>query len=101
VNRAVSDREEARKLLYREAALRFDAFFADTTCVKANIHFPVDWVLFRDATRTLIKAIQLIRSHGLRHRIRDPKYFITVTHETHRIPRKQVLSVAGKLLGRD
>jgi hypothetical protein len=81
VNRAVSDREETRKLLYRETALRFDEVFADTTCVKANIHFPVDWVLFRDATRTLIKAILLIRSHGLRHRIRDPKYFITAMNK--------------------
>src|SRR5208283_3411063 len=25
--------------------LDLDAWFADTTCLKANIHFPVDWVL--------------------------------------------------------
>lgn len=81
VNRAVATKEGAEKLLYQETALRFDEVFADTTCVKANIHFPVDWVLFRDATRTLIKAIMLIRSHGLRHRIRDPKYFITAMNK--------------------
>ena len=70
LNRAVADKEGAEKLLYQETALRFDEIFADTTCVKANIHFPVDWVLFRDAVRTLMKAILMIRSHGLRHRIR-------------------------------
>jgi len=61
VNRAVADPLGAQRLLYREAALRFDQIFADTTCVKSNIHFPVDWVLLRDATRTLIKAVLLIR----------------------------------------
>ncbi len=48
----------------------------DTTCVKANIHFPVDWVLLRDATRTLMKATAVIRKHGLRHRMSSPKGFI-------------------------
>lgn len=81
LNRAVADKEGAEQLLYRETALRFDEIFADTTCVKANIHFPVDWVLFRDATRTLIKAIMLIRCHGLRHRIQDPKHFITAMNK--------------------
>lgn len=81
INRAVSEREGAEKLLYRQSALRFDEIFADTTCVEANIHFPVDWVLFRDATRTLMKAVILIRSHGLRHRIRDPNHFITAMNK--------------------
>lgn len=81
LNRSVGDKEGAEKLLYQETAVRFDEIFADTTCVQANIHFPVDWVLFRDAARTLLKAIMLIRSHGLRHRIRDPKYFITAMNK--------------------
>jgi hypothetical protein len=81
LNRAVAEKEGADRLLYRETELRFDEIFADTTCVKANIHFPVDWVLFRDAARTLMKAVMLIRSHGLRHRIRDPKYFITAMNK--------------------
>lgn len=76
LNKAVSDRHGAEELLYRETALRFDEIFADTTCVKANIHFPVDWVLLRDACRTLIKAIMLIREHGLRHRIGAPEQFL-------------------------
>lgn len=27
-------------------------YFVDTTCLEANIHFPADWTLLRDATRT-------------------------------------------------
>ncbi len=63
-------------MLYRETALRIDQIFADSTCVKANIHFPVDWVLLRDATRTLVGAIVQIRKQGLRHRIGPPEKFI-------------------------
>ncbi len=76
INMAIADKEGAQKLLYRETALRFDEIFADTTCVKANIHFPVDWILLRDCARTLIKAIILIRSHGLKHRINKPEDFL-------------------------
>ena len=47
----------------------------DSFCLEANIHFPVDWVLLRDAARTLIKSIKCIRSHGLRHRIPAPEEF--------------------------
>ena len=56
--------------------LDLEACFLDTTCVKANIHFPVDWVLLRDATRTLMKAVQLIRDQGLKHRMEEPALFI-------------------------
>ena len=52
------------------------AYFADTTCVKANIHFPVDWVLLRDAARTLIKGTMVIRKHGLRRRMPAPGDFL-------------------------
>ena len=73
---AAADKMAAGQLLYRETALRFDEIFADSTCVKANIHFPVDWVLLRDATRTLVGAIVQIRKQGLRHRIGPPEKFI-------------------------
>lgn len=41
----------------------------DTTCLEANIHFPVDWVLLKDVSLTLLKAIRLIRDKGLKHRM--------------------------------
>jgi len=52
--------------------------YADTTCVQANIHYPVDWMLLRDATRTMMLACDLIRNAGLRHRMPcEPKEFIS------------------------
>jgi hypothetical protein len=49
--------------------ISFDDVYFDSTCLKAPIHFPVDWILLRDATRTLMKATVLIRRAGLRHRM--------------------------------
>jgi hypothetical protein len=49
----------------------------DSTCMKLNIHFPVDWVLLRDGVRTLTKAIECIRRHGLKSRIQTPSQFRT------------------------
>jgi len=45
-----------------------DAFF-DSTCVKTTMHFPTDWVLLRDAVRTLVKGTICIRKAGLKHRM--------------------------------
>jgi thioesterase domain-containing protein len=37
----------------------------DSTCLEANIHFPVDWMLLKDVGLTLLQAIRLIREEGL------------------------------------
>jgi hypothetical protein len=55
-----------------EVPIDLDRFFLDSTCVQANIHFPVDWTLLRDGAGTLLAAIILIRKHGLKHRIMEP-----------------------------
>jgi hypothetical protein len=68
--------DQAKRMRLAEA-VDLDACFLDTTCLQANIHYPVDWVLLRDATRTLMKAVQLIRARGLRHRMEEPALFIT------------------------
>ena len=58
--------------------IRFDDVYFDSTCIKADIHFPIDWVLLRDATRTLMKATVLIRKHGLNHRMpQEPWDFLS------------------------
>lgn len=57
-------------------ALNLEAYFLDTTCVKLHIHFPVDWVLLRDAARTLMKATILIRKRGLKVRMEEPAEFL-------------------------
>ena len=57
--------------------LELKMLWVDTTCIKANIHYPSDWVLLRDGTRTLIKSVIVIRKHGLKHRIGEPTEFIS------------------------
>lgn len=94
-----------------EEALDLGDYFLDSTCVKANIHFPTDWVLLGDATRTLMKATLLIRGAGLRGRMRPPEEFlrrmnrlsIDMTREARRAGskkgRKRVLRQMKRLVG--
>jgi hypothetical protein len=56
--------------------IELDTVFFDATCLETNIHFPVDWVLLRDATRTLVKAMLVIRKHGLCYRMPEPESFL-------------------------
>jgi IS5 family transposase len=49
----------------------------DSTCLSVNIHFPVDWVLMRDATCTLMNSVQLIRNQGLKQRMEEPSVFVS------------------------
>jgi hypothetical protein len=57
-------------------AIELESVWHDSTCLKTNIHFPVDWVLLCDAVRTLMKATRLIRAHGLKHRMPAPEQFL-------------------------
>ncbi len=63
--------------LHLESPLDLDLYFVDTTCLAANIHYPVDWVLLRDATTTLMQAVKLIRQQGLKQRMDPPEQFLT------------------------
>lgn len=68
--------EDGKQLLELASGLNLESYFLDTTCVKLNIHFPVDWVLLRDAARTLMKATILIRKRGLKVRMEEPEEFL-------------------------
>lgn len=58
--------------------INFDDLYFDSTCLKSDIHFPVDWVLLGDAARTLLKAIVVIRKHGLKNRMpQEPLAFLS------------------------
>ncbi len=46
--------------------------FLDTTCLKSDIHYPVDWIFIRDAARSLLAAIITIRNKGLKCRMAEP-----------------------------
>jgi len=77
VGQLLRNGEQQAPQLKLKTALDLDAYFVDTTCVKSNIHFPVDWILFRDATRTLMKSVRLIREQGLKHRMEAPEVFMS------------------------
>ena len=68
---------DGKQVLDLEEPLDLSTMFLDTTCVKANIHFPVDWVLLRDGVKSLMQSVELIRSHGLKSRMCEPQEFIT------------------------
>ena len=57
-------------------SIELETVWLDTTCLKTNIHFPVDWVLLGDAVRTLMKATRLIRTRGLKQRMESPEHFL-------------------------
>ena len=67
---------DGRQRIALQESLDLEAYFLDTTCVKLNMHFPVDWVLLRDAARTLLKATRLIRKRGLKVRMEEPETFL-------------------------
>lgn len=72
---AVIDPQKAA-CLGLEQELEVACAWVDATCLQACIHFPTDWVLLRDAVRTVIKSILTIRRHGLHHRIPAPESFL-------------------------
>jgi len=102
--------EKPRQLDLKEA-LDLEAYFLDSTCLKANIHFPSDWVLLRDGVRTLMKATRLVRKAGLRGRMQAPEEFlrrmnrlsIEMSQQARRAgrkkERKRVLRQMKKLVG--
>lgn len=68
----LSDPIKAAENVGLKEPVSYSSIFMDSTCVKANIHFPIDWVLLRDSVRSLILAIKSIRAQGLKHRITAP-----------------------------
>ncbi len=90
-------------------AMSFRDTFLDSTCIKANIHFPVDWVLLRDAARSLLSAMKTIRAQGLKHRMIEPvdlmkqmnRLCIAMTHtrrkKDSKKQRKKILRAMKKL----
>jgi hypothetical protein len=68
--------QEERESLELANEIELSQAWIDSTALKVNIHFPVDWVLLRDAVRTLMRAVTLIRKHGLKSRMNDPKAFM-------------------------
>jgi len=76
LNKAATQEIAGQNHLNLKDRISLSDYYVDATCVDANIHFPIDWVLLRDATRTLMKAIAIIRKNGLKNRMISPHEFI-------------------------
>ena len=63
------------------APVSLDTVWADSTCAATRIHYPVDWLLLRDAVRTLIQAIQVLRAEGVTHRMPEPTTFLRAINQ--------------------
>ena len=68
---SLADNKQATTIGLTES-INLKKIWTDSTCLKANIHFPVDWILLRDAARSLLAAIETIRAQGLKHRMTAP-----------------------------
>jgi hypothetical protein len=71
------------EILFKEKTflkdLELDAgdLYLDSTCVGAQMRYPVDWILIRDGCRTMIKAMKLIRNSGIKCRMPSLDGFMT------------------------
>jgi len=76
LNRTANQERDGKNPLDLKDKISLSDYFVDATCVDAHIHFPIDWLLLRDATRTLMKTITIIRRAGLKNRMVSPHAFI-------------------------
>jgi len=103
------------QLLELETPVDLSVEYVDATALKARVHYPVDWLLLRDAVRTLTLAITQVRERGILSRMpKSPseyrcainKLCIQMTHarrtkdakkirkKTFRLMKKQLRTVA-------
>ena len=68
--------EEGASAIGVEVPVDLSIIWMDSTCAKLDIHYPADWTLLRDGTRTIMNSINVIRTHGLKQRMQSPASFI-------------------------
>ena len=67
----------AEEYLGDDKIISFTSLYGDSTCVEANIHYPVDWLLIRDAIRSIVVSTLVIRQNYFTHRMPVPQSFIS------------------------
>ena len=72
-----SNEEISSKYLGVGKEIVFNTLYGDSTCIEANIHYPVDWLLICDAVKSIVQSIKVIRKNYFTYRIPDPDSFIT------------------------
>ena len=72
----MSGEEDRAREIGLVRAIETGEVLIDGMCLEANIHYPVDWVLLRDVSTTLLKATKLVRKGGLCQRMpEEPEGF--------------------------
>lgn len=68
--------------LFLERPLALGVEYVDATALKARVHHPVDWLLLRDAIRTLALGIQQVRKRGIVNRMpRKPMAYLSAMNK--------------------
>ena len=65
-----------------ETPVDLNVEYVDATALKARVHHPVDWLLLRDAVRTLTLAIVQVRERGIFSRMpKGPKDYLSAMNK--------------------
>lgn len=68
--------------LHLAAPVELGVEYVDATAVKARVHHPVDWLLLRDAVRTLTLAIAQARKHSIYSRMpKAPEEYLSAMNK--------------------
>lgn len=72
----------AAQALELETPVDLRVEYVDATALKARVHYPVDWLLLRDAVRTLTLAIVQVRKRGIVSRMpKAPQDYLCVMNK--------------------
>jgi hypothetical protein len=81
LRRAGAVDQDERSVIGVEVPVDLSMAWIDATCAKLDIHYPADWTLLRDGTRSIMRAIQVIRAHGLKLRMPSPEAFVAAMNQ--------------------
>ena len=70
-------KNDLQQIFSRDGPYSPNDVYGDCTCIDANMHYPVDWLFIIDGTRTILKAVELIRKENIKNRMDEPTKFIS------------------------
>ena len=76
-NNVIFNKNKTKEIGFKQE-FTLNNLYSDSTCIKANIHYPVDYVLFRDMIRTAMLKVEKMRKEGLKVRMPcEPSEFLS------------------------
>jgi len=91
-------------MLGLETPVDLSVEYVDATALKARVHYPIDWLLLRDAVRTLVLGIIQVRKHGILSRMpKAPQKYLCAINKlciqmTHARRTKEAKKIRKKTL---